>query len=166
MARAFHAQRSHPPVDAEDEPEGRHHIPRNQDVHGDLRCERLVSVHSIFLAKPGDPSEFGLSLFAEEGDDLSGEWAEFDFMLQIAENVRAGAKRVFTQTQNPIAIEKLRGNVHFFVGDLDILQEFISIGFTVSFTGVITFARDYDEIVQTAPLNMIMSETDAPWVQI
>ncbi len=58
---------------------------------------------------------------------------------------------------------KLRGNVHFFVGDLEVLKRFLSIGFTVSFTGVITFARDYDETVKYAPLHMIMSETDTPF---
>lgn len=68
------------------------------------------------------------------------------------------------ESQKKIDGEKLRGNVHFFVGDLVILQRFLDIGFTVSFTGVITFARDYDEIVRHAPLNMIMSETDSPFV--
>ena len=59
---------------------------------------------------------------------------------------------------------KLRGNVHFFTGSVEIAKRFFDIGFTVSFTGVITFARDYDEIIKSAPINMIMSETDAPYV--
>ena len=40
----------------------------------------------------------------------------------------------------------------------------MDIGFTVSFTGVITFARDYDELVRFTPADMLMSETDAPFV--
>lgn len=59
---------------------------------------------------------------------------------------------------------KLRGNIHFFAGDVDIAKKFFDIGFTISFTGVITFSRDYDEIIKSAPINMIMSETDAPYV--
>lgn len=59
---------------------------------------------------------------------------------------------------------KLRGNAHFFAGDKDILKRFLNIGFTVSFTGVLTFARDYDELVRYTPLDMIMAETDAPFV--
>ena len=59
---------------------------------------------------------------------------------------------------------KLRGNVHFFAGNPKIAQRLFKIGFTVSFTGVITFARDYDEVIKSAPLNMILSETDAPYV--
>ncbi len=60
--------------------------------------------------------------------------------------------------------EKLRGNVHFFAGDIEVAKRFFNIGFTISFTGVITFASDYDEVVKYAPLDMIMSETDSPWV--
>lgn len=60
--------------------------------------------------------------------------------------------------------EKLMGNVHFFAGDKEIAKRFFDIGFTISFTGVITFARNYDEVISYAPLDMIMSETDAPYV--
>jgi len=59
---------------------------------------------------------------------------------------------------------KLRGDSHFFTGTLKQAKRYWAIGFTTSFTGVITFARDYDEIIKNAPLNMIMSETDAPFV--
>ncbi|MFA5888937.1 MAG: TatD family hydrolase [Candidatus Paceibacterota bacterium] len=60
--------------------------------------------------------------------------------------------------------KKLKGNSHFFVGELDTLRQFLDIGFTVSFTGVVTFSRDYDELVRYVPIDMIMSETDAPFV--
>lgn len=60
--------------------------------------------------------------------------------------------------------EKLRGNIHFFAGDLEIAKGFLNIGFTLSFTGVITFARNYDEVIKYVPLESIMSETDAPFV--
>jgi len=60
--------------------------------------------------------------------------------------------------------EKLRGDVHFFAGDYNIAKRFFNINFTISFTGVITFARNYDEVIKNSPLEMIMSETDAPFV--
>ena len=59
--------------------------------------------------------------------------------------------------------EKLRGNAHFFAGDLDTAGKFLNIGFTLSFTGVITFADNYDEIIKYTPLDMLMSETDCPF---
>ena len=59
---------------------------------------------------------------------------------------------------------KLKGNAHFFAGDVEILKRFLEIGFTVSFTGVITFTRDYDELIKYTPLDSILVETDAPFV--
>ncbi len=58
----------------------------------------------------------------------------------------------------------LRGNAHFFAGNLDTAKQFTELGFTVSFTGVITFVRDYDDVIKNIPLEMIMVETDAPFV--
>lgn len=60
--------------------------------------------------------------------------------------------------------EKLRGNVHFFAGTLEEAQRFWNLGFSTSFTGVITFVRDYDEVIKNAPIDKLMSETDAPFV--
>lgn len=59
---------------------------------------------------------------------------------------------------------KVKGDVHFFAGSIDNAKEFVKHGFTLSFTGVITFTTDYDEIIKNTPLDMIMSETDAPYV--
>jgi TatD DNase family protein len=60
--------------------------------------------------------------------------------------------------------DKLRGNSHFFAGNLKIAKKFIEIGFTLSFTGVITFADSYDEIIKSVPIESIMAETDCPFV--
>ncbi len=56
------------------------------------------------------------------------------------------------------------GNIHFFAGDWEVAQRFFNLGFTISFTGVITFASQYDEVIKKAPLDKILSETDAPFV--
>ncbi|MFA6077230.1 MAG: TatD family hydrolase [Candidatus Paceibacterota bacterium] len=57
-----------------------------------------------------------------------------------------------------------RGNVHFFAGTSEEARGFLDFGFTLSFTGVITFTHDYDEVIKNTPLDMIMSETDSPYV--
>ena len=59
---------------------------------------------------------------------------------------------------------KVKGNVHFFAGGIENAKAFLDYGFTLSFTGVITFTHDYDEIIKNTPLDMIMSETDSPYV--
>jgi len=55
------------------------------------------------------------------------------------------------------------GNSHFFAGNLEIAKEFLNIGFTLSFAGPITFVPDYDRVIEYAPLEMLLSETDAPF---
>ena len=59
---------------------------------------------------------------------------------------------------------KVKGNVHFFAGTWEEAQHFFELGFTISFTGVITFAKEYAEVVRRAPLDMIHAETDCPYV--
>src|SRR3989338_2264731 len=58
----------------------------------------------------------------------------------------------------------LRGDIHFFVGNIAEAEALIAFGFAISFTSVITFARDYDEVIKAIPLASILSETDAPYV--
>lgn len=59
---------------------------------------------------------------------------------------------------------KLSGDVHFFVGSVQEAEALFALDFTVSFTAVITFAREYDAVVRTVPLSKVLSETDAPYV--
>src|SRR6185369_13975688 len=53
---------------------------------------------------------------------------------------------------------------HFFVGGAEEARALVALDFTVSFTAVITFARDYDAVIRGVPLSSILSETDAPYV--
>lgn len=57
-----------------------------------------------------------------------------------------------------------RANFHFFAGSEDHLRVILDRGFTVSFTGVITFAESYAPLVRYAPIDRILSETDCPYV--
>ena len=60
---------------------------------------------------------------------------------------------------------KVLGNAHFYAGTVEQAQQFFDIGYTISFTGVITFAQKaYEELVKYAPLDMIHGETDCPYV--
>jgi len=56
------------------------------------------------------------------------------------------------------------GDAHFYAGTLDEAKEFLEMGFYISFTGVITFTHDYDELVKFVPMDRILSETDSPYV--
>lgn len=56
------------------------------------------------------------------------------------------------------------GNMHFFVGNVATAKKYLELGFTFSFTAVLTLTRDYDDVVRFIPLDHILSETDSPYV--
>ena len=92
---------------------------------------------------------------------------EFDkpLMLHIRNNPKDKTHDAYMDSLELLKkYAKVRGDVHFFAGDWDIAKMFLDFGFTLSFTGVITFTHDYDEVIKNTPLDMIMSETDAPYV--
>ncbi len=77
----------------------------------------------------------------------------------------AGVGNVYDDTYEILkAHAKVPGNIHFYAGTWEQAKKFFDIGFSVSFTGVITFAKDYEEVVRNAPLEMIHGETDCPYV--
>ncbi len=62
------------------------------------------------------------------------------------------------------AFSDLPGVVHFFTGTINDAKKLLDLGFSFTFGGAITFARNYDEIIKLTPLNRILSETDAPYL--
>ena len=56
------------------------------------------------------------------------------------------------------------GIIHFFSGDKNEAKKLLELGFSFTFGGVITFTRDYDDVIKMLPLENILSETDAPYV--
>jgi TatD DNase family protein len=66
---------------------------------------------------------------------------------------------------------KVKGVIHFFEGEMEDAKKFIDFGFLVSFTGAITYPPrknkrncDYEGIIKNLPLNMILSDTDTPYM--
>lgn len=57
-----------------------------------------------------------------------------------------------------------KGVMHFFTGSHKDAEKYLDLGFYLSFSGVLTFTNDYDELVRWVPLEKILVETDAPFV--
>jgi len=53
---------------------------------------------------------------------------------------------------------------HFYAGSLAMTKTLVDFGAYFTFGGVMTFVRDYDEIIKYIPLERILLETDAPYV--
>jgi len=58
----------------------------------------------------------------------------------------------------------LTGDLHFFVGDTPTAERAFVLDFTISYTAVLTFTHDYDEVIRRAPLDRLLTETDSPYV--
>jgi TatD DNase family protein len=96
--------------------------------------------------------------------ELANEFKK-PLMLHIRNNPEDSSKNAYFDALELLKkYAEVRGDVHFFAGGLREAQAFLDFGFTLSFTGVITFTRDYDEIIRSTPLDMLMTETDSPYV--
>ena len=56
------------------------------------------------------------------------------------------------------------GVIHCFASGLDFAEKILEIGFHISFTGLITFVKDLEEVVRAVPLSKMMVETDSPYL--
>ncbi|MEK7115167.1 MAG: TatD family hydrolase [Patescibacteria group bacterium] len=54
--------------------------------------------------------------------------------------------------------------IHFYVGSIHTTKKLLEFGCSFTFGGVITFVRDYDEVIKFLPMENILLETDAPYV--
>ncbi len=61
-------------------------------------------------------------------------------------------------------ISKLKGVIHSFSGNIKQAEEYRRLGFKIAFNGIITFTRDYDEVIVKTPLEDILLETDCPFL--
>jgi TatD DNase family protein len=56
------------------------------------------------------------------------------------------------------------GVLHCFTGTARDAQGYLDLGFMISFTGIITFTNQYDDVVRTVPFEKMLIETDAPFL--
>ena len=128
-----------------------------------LKHEKVVAI-----------GECGLDYYHLDEDSIRKQKQDFEAQIALANeagkplmlHVRSNANRSAYREALEIlkADAKVGGNFHFFAGSWEEAKEILDAGFMLSFTGVITFAWQYDEVIKNAPLDRIMSETDAPYV--
>ena len=56
------------------------------------------------------------------------------------------------------------GVIHCFASDLNFANSILDIGFHISFTGLITFVKELEDVVRNIPLEKMMIETDSPYL--
>lgn len=118
--------------------------------------------------------ECGLDYFRGEETEFEKQKKIFIKHIDLANEVnkplmlhiRSGNDRSAYKDAHEIirSNSKVLGDIHFFAGNAEEAKLFLDLGFYFSFTGVITFARNYDEVIKYIPIDRIMSETDCPYV--
>ncbi len=136
----------------------------------DAAAYKALAAHEKVVAI----GECGLDYYRLEEDTLAQQKEAFIAQIELANELQkplmlhirpgTGGDAYLDAWEILKAHAKVPGNVHFFAGTENDAKRFFDIGYTISFTGVITFTHDYDDVVRSAPLSMIHAETDAPYV--
>lgn len=121
--------------------------------------------------------ETGLDYFGKNIESKEAQLKLFDDHIQLAQKYK---KAVMTHIRSSKksndahkdVMEIIKGwkkkdayphfHLHCYVGGSKLAKEFLELGCTFSFTGIITFARDYDKTIRFLPMESILSETDSP----
>lgn len=119
--------------------------------------------------------ECGLDFF-READDMENKKRQLSFFekqielaIKYDKPLMIHCRKAYPETLEVLKSYKktnpqLHAHFHFFTESIDTARTILDLGFTVSFTGVITFVSDYEELVKFVPLDSMMIETDSPYV--
>lgn len=61
-------------------------------------------------------------------------------------------------------IKNLKAVIHCYSGSWDQAQKYLGLGCYISFTGIITYARDYNKVIKNMPMERMLLETDCPYL--
>jgi len=158
--------------------EGQEFTSRGEEFNKDIYRELLKDPKVVALG------ECGLDYYHLDNDSIEKQKKIFREQIELASEVH---KPLMIHIRNNYedknrdayidALEILKqypnakGVIHFFEGSLENAKNFLSLGFMVSFTGAITYPPrkngkgcNYEEIIKNTPLDMILTDTDSPYV--
>lgn len=147
---------------------GIHPIHATEAFTSDLdEIESLIS-HPKCLAI----GECGLDYFHQKDDESKKVQKEFfkkqiELALKYNKPLMIHCREAYPDTLEILEEYKksnpyLQAHFHFFTESVETAKRVLDNGFTLSFTGPITFAN-YDELVRFVPLESMMIETDSPY---
>lgn len=80
-----------------------------------------------------------------------------DDMLEILQAFRKKHK-------DSMPKDKAWGVMHCFSGDEELAWQYFGLGLNISFTGLITFSAQWDDLIRRLPADKFMIETDCPYM--
>lgn len=80
-----------------------------------------------------------------------------DDMLEILKKFKKEHKNDFPK-------DKSWGVMHCFSGDEELAWQYFNLGLSISFTGLITFSAQWDDLIRRLPNDKFLIETDCPYM--
>ena len=144
------------------------------EIQEEEQLEHMITEHSSVIVGIGECGmDFFRNIEHEDGTNAQQEKV-FEHQIQLAKKYKlplmlhvrdSYQKTLSILSKNFTSTDiEYRGNAHFFVGTIEEAQAFLDLGFSISFTGVITFVPAYEELVRFVPLDRMFAETDSPYV--
>ncbi len=144
----------------------------------DLNYELRITDYELLLKEPKVVAvgEVGLDYYRtpepekqkrqkdifEQFIDLA-QRTDMPMILHFRDSPKGSSGRVHKDALE-ILPKDIAGVSHSFTGNLEEAKEYLDRGMYMGFNGIITFARQYDEVVKYVPLENILLETDAPYL--
>jgi TatD DNase family protein len=158
------------------------HAQQFDDVYAAIGVHPTSDNHDIdweqMAALAADPKvlaigECGLDFYHEPEENCQHQYDRFERQIVLAKALNKPLI-IHTRNSSPQTLAVLReagqgrvtGIMHCFVEDKAVAQQALDLGFYLSFSGIATFknAAQIHEVIQWAPLDRILIETDSPYL--
>ncbi|WP_026665390.1 TatD family hydrolase [Butyrivibrio sp. FC2001] len=116
--------------------------------------------------------EIGLDYhYDEPSKDIQKKW--FEAQIEMARRVKLpiivhsrDAAKDTMDIMKTLKTEEIGGDIHCFSYSVEVAREYLNMGFYIGVGGVITFknGRKLREVVEYAPIEQIVLETDSPYL--
>jgi TatD DNase family protein len=87
-----------------------------------------------------------------------------DDMLALLKDFKKENRELFNTSPAGSGVNKPWGVMHCFSGDEDLAWQYFSLGLLISFTGLITFSKQWDDLIRKLPPDKFLIETDCPFM--
>jgi TatD DNase family protein len=135
----------------------------------DTDANYLKELESLLLhEKVVALGEIGLDFFYKHSDKKK-QITVFEEQLNLAKSLNIPCVIHNRESDKELlkSINKTKNNngvIHCFASDIILAKELIKLNFYLSFTGLITFANELEDVIKNIPLKKIMIETDSPYL--
>lgn len=128
-----------------------------QKLEGLLKHEKVVAV-----------GEIGLDFFYNHSDKKT-QIKIFNEQIELANHVNMPCvihnRNSDEELLNSLKQQKIKkGVIHCFASNLKFAKKILDLNLLLSFTGLLTFNKDLENVVKEIPLEKIMIETDSPYL--